>query len=187
LTSPRLFTMGPPGQYRRYHVGGNFRKGISEIDRVRIYLNIGEARLHSQKTSGASFIQVICLIQTARRTPSTRNCVGYSAKLGRRAKVLAGDVSGDADLVGHHGRGLHASSRLGHVQHARLNIVPGKDQGLAILRSMGYTSEDISSIFSAGRSGADHRHGDRMLLALSSTTSSRRVVPITGISKRSIF
>ena len=45
-------------EQRRYRVSAIYSTGVRDIDRVRIYLHLGEARSLLKKTIGASFIQV---------------------------------------------------------------------------------------------------------------------------------
>ncbi|MES1166912.1 MAG: ABC transporter permease, partial [Pseudomonadota bacterium] len=52
------FQLEAHGQKRRYRVSAIFETGISDIDRVRLYLNTTEARSLLQKATGATFIQL---------------------------------------------------------------------------------------------------------------------------------
>ncbi|MES1194758.1 MAG: ABC transporter permease, partial [Opitutus sp.] len=45
-------------EQRHYRLSGIFSTGVRDIDRVRIYMHLGEARSLLQKATGASFIQV---------------------------------------------------------------------------------------------------------------------------------
>jgi lipoprotein-releasing system permease protein len=53
-----LESIGVGRQQRRYRVSGIYETGVSEIDRSRLYLNMGECRSLLRKPTGASFIQV---------------------------------------------------------------------------------------------------------------------------------
>src|SRR5882724_5014946 len=52
------FILNNEGQQRRYRVSAIYETGVEDIDRVRIYLNMSEARSLLKKTSGDTFIQV---------------------------------------------------------------------------------------------------------------------------------
>lgn len=137
------------GQFRRYRVQAIFETGVSEIDRVRLYLNIGEARSLLHKTTGASFIQVMTKDPT--RAPMDaiwmREVLGYSVQPWQerqkpwieafRALRIASAITVSVfTLIA----GLAMFNTLAM-------IVLEKTKDIAILRSMGYTREDISRIF----------------------------------------
>ena len=52
------FLLEAMGELRRYRVSALYETGVSDIDRVRVYLNMGEARSLLKRPTGASFLQV---------------------------------------------------------------------------------------------------------------------------------
>ena len=58
LTVGDSFILESQGESRRYRVSAIYETGVADIDRVRIYLNMSEARSLLKKPTGASFIQV---------------------------------------------------------------------------------------------------------------------------------
>lgn len=143
------FIFDSVGQSRRYRVSAIYETGVGDIDRERVYLHITEARSQLKKPTGASFIQI--------------NLYDKG-----RAPVDAGHM----EEVLHHGAGswqerektwlevfraLRISSAItvsvftliaGLAMFNTLAmIVMEKTKEIAILRSMGYTRDDISRIF----------------------------------------
>lgn len=143
------FTLETLGQQRKYRVSAIYETGVSDIDRVRLYLNMGEARSLLKKTTGVSFIQV--------------NLVN---------KDRAVEDANQMEEVLHHAtrpwqvrektwlevfRALRISSAItvsiftliaGLAMFNTLAmIVMEKTKEIAILRSMGYERKDISKIF----------------------------------------
>jgi lipoprotein-releasing system permease protein len=136
-------------QQRRYRVSAIYETGVSDIDRVRVYLHISEARSLLKKPTGASFIQI-----------------------NLNDKDRAVEEAGQIEEVLHHAarpwqdrektwlevfRALRVSSAItvsvftliaGLAMFNTLAmIVMEKTKEIAILRSMGYTRKDISQIF----------------------------------------
>ncbi len=134
---------------RRYKVAAIFETGVSDIDRVRIYLNMGEARSLFKKPTGASFIQVS--LHNPSRAPEDAErmveVLDYSASSWQeRQKTWLGVF-----------RALRISTAItvsvftliaGLAMFNTLAmIVMEKTKDIAILRSMGYTREDVTKIF----------------------------------------
>jgi lipoprotein-releasing system permease protein len=143
------FQLESLGQFRRYRVHAVFETGVSEIDRSRLYLNIGEARSLLHKTTGASYIQLAMLDPD--RAPMDavrlREVLGYSAQpwqdrqkswleTFRALRISSAITVSVFTLIA----GLAMFNTLAM-------IVLEKTKDIAILRSMGYTREDISRIF----------------------------------------
>lgn len=137
------------GQIRRYRVTAIYETGVSDIDRVRVYLNMGEARSLLKKPTGASFIQV-GLIDKNRADEDARrmtDVLHHNSKSWKDREKTWLDVF----------RALKISSAItvsvftliaGLAMFNTLAmIVMEKTKEIAILRSMGYTREDISQIF----------------------------------------
>jgi lipoprotein-releasing system permease protein len=134
---------------RHYRVAGIYQTGISDIDKVRIYLDLGEARSLLNKPFGVSFVQVNLrdpdrAVEDALRMESV---LGYSAKPWQRSQKVWLEVF----------RALKVSSGITVTVFtliaslAMFNtlamVVLEKTKDIAILRSMGYERSDITQIF----------------------------------------
>ena len=137
------------GQVRRYKVTAIYETGVSDIDRVRVYLNMGEARSLLMKPTGASFIQVGLIDKDRAREDAKRmtEVLQHNTKSWQEREKTWLDVF----------YALRISSAItvsvftliaGLAMFNTLAmIVMEKTKEIAILRSMGYTREDISRIF----------------------------------------
>jgi lipoprotein-releasing system permease protein len=137
------------GQLRRYRVSAIYETGVSDIDRVRVYLNMGEARSLLRRPTGASFIQV-GLIEKDRAVADAAHMTEVLHHLSKswqerektwlevfRALRISSAITVSVfTLIA----GLAMFNTLAM-------IVMEKTKEIAILRSMGYTREDISRIF----------------------------------------
>jgi lipoprotein-releasing system permease protein len=136
-------------EQRRYRVSGIYTTGVSDIDRVRIYLHLGEARSLLRKTIGASFIQV-ALFDRDRAPQDARQMeavLRHSAKSWQEREeswlsaFKALQISAALTVST-----IILISGLGMFNTLAM-IVIEKTKEIAILRSMGYTRRDISRIF----------------------------------------
>jgi lipoprotein-releasing system permease protein len=134
---------------QRFRVAAIYQTGVSDIDKVRIYVKLGEARALLKKPFGVSFIQVNLrdpyrAVQDAQRMQSV---VGYGAKpwqvreavwleVFHALKVSSGVTVTVFTLIA----SLAMFSTLAM-------IVLEKTKDIAILRSMGYERSDITQIF----------------------------------------
>lgn len=136
-------------QQRRYRVACFFETGVRDIDKVRIYMHLGEARSLLKKPTGASFIQVALFDRD--RAPQDAKIMEDIFRHGvhswqEREKIWL-EVF----------RALRVSSALTvstiilisglGMFNTLVMIVLEKTKEIAILRSMGYTRKDISRIF----------------------------------------
>jgi len=143
------FILEATGQSRRYRVAAIYETGVSDIDRERVYLQMTEARSLLKKTTGASFIQVN--VHDKDRAPEDaahmEEVLQHSAaswqerektwlEVFRALRVSSGITVSVFTLIA----GLAMFNTLAM-------IVMEKTKEIAILRSMGYTREDISHIF----------------------------------------
>ncbi len=143
------FILDSAGQSRRYRVAAIYETGVSDIDKERIYLQLNEARSQLKKPTGASFIQ-ISLYDKDRAIEDSNHMeevVMHGARSWQeREKTWLGVFS--ALRVS---SGITVSVFTLIAGLAMFNtlamIVLEKTKEIAILRSMGYTREDISSIF----------------------------------------
>ncbi|WP_415908448.1 ABC transporter permease [Oleiharenicola sp. Vm1] len=136
-------------QQRRYRVSAIYETGVSDIDKVRIYMHLGEARSLLKKTTGASFIQVALFDKD--RAPQDaaqmENVFRHGAQGWQEREKTWLEVF----------RALRVSSALTvstiilisglGMFNTLAMIVMEKTKEIAILRSMGYTRRDISHIF----------------------------------------
>jgi len=136
-------------QTARYRVAAIYETGVSDIDRVRVYLHLSQARSLLQKPTGASFIQVN-LYNTYRAPEDAlqmEETLHHSAAPWQEREKVWLDVF----------RALRVSTAItvsvftliaGLAMFNTLAmIVLEKTKEIAILRSMGYSRHDISLIF----------------------------------------
>ena len=136
-------------ELRRYRVSALYETGVSDIDRVRIYMHLGEARSLLKKTSGASFIQVTLFD----RDRAPQDAAKMEQVLRHGAKGWQEREKTWLEVF----RALRVSSALTvstiilisglGMFNTLAMIVIEKTKEIAILRSMGYTRSDISRIF----------------------------------------
>jgi lipoprotein-releasing system permease protein len=143
------FQLEAQSQIRRYKVSAIYETGVSDIDRVRIYLNMPEARSLLKKPTGASYIQINLVNKDSARADAAhlQDVLGYSAaawqdrektwlEVFRALRISTGITVSVFTLIA----GLAMFSTL-------TLIVLEKTKDIAILRSMGYTRRDILHIF----------------------------------------
>jgi len=136
-------------QNRRYTIVGIYETGVADIDRERIYMHLSEARSMLKKTTGASFLQV-GLIEPNRAPADAllmEETLRHSAESWQEREKTWLEVF----------RALRISSAItvsvftliaGLAMFNTLAmIVMEKTKDIAILRSMGYTRDDILQIF----------------------------------------
>ena len=137
------------GQKRRYVVSAIFETGVSDIDRNRLFIHLGEARALLKKPHGASYLQV-GLLDPYRASIDAEHMslvLGHQvASWQQREKTWL-----DAFKVLRFSSGLTVVTILLLAGLGMFNtlamMVMEKTREIAILRSMGYTRGDISSIF----------------------------------------
>ncbi len=143
------FLLETLGQQRRYRVSAIYETGVSDIDRMRIYLNMSEARSLLKKPTGASFIQINLFDKDRAVEDSAQleEVLQHTAKPWQEREKTWLEVF----------RALRISSAItvsvftliaGLAMFNTLAmIVMEKTKEIAILRSMGYERKDISQIF----------------------------------------
>ena len=130
------------GERRRYRVSALYETGVSDIDKVRIYMHLTEARSLLKKSSGASFLQVSLFDRD--RAPEDaaqmEEVLRHGAKSWLSAfqalRISAALTVSTIILI----------SGLGMFNTLAMLVIE-KTKEIAILRSMGYTRQDISRIF----------------------------------------
>lgn len=136
-------------EQRRYRLSAIYTTGVSDIDRVRIYLHLGEARSLLRKTTGASFIQVALFDKdrAPQEAAQMEEVLRHSAKSWQEREeswlsaFKALQISAALTVSS-----IIFISGLGMFNTLAM-IVIEKTKEIAILRSMGYTRSDITRIF----------------------------------------
>lgn len=137
------------GKSSRYRVAGVFETGIEQVDKERIYLHLSAARTLLERPTGASFIQIN--LNDPQQAPE------FSARL---EPVISHSVMSwqrrektwlQVFYVLRISSALTVStiiliSGLG-MFNTLVMIIIDKTREIAILRSMGYTRNDITQIF----------------------------------------
>lgn len=136
-------------EQRRYRVSAIYVTGVSDIDKVRIYMHLGEARSLLKKVTGASFIQV-SLFDRERAPQDARqmeDILRHGAKSWQEREqswlnaFKALQVSAALTVST-----IILISGLGMFNTLAMLVIE-KTKEIAILRSMGYSRRDISRIF----------------------------------------
>ncbi len=143
------FQLEARGEQRRYRVSAIFETGVGDMDRTRLYLHMSEARSLFRRPTGASFIQVNLIDKD--RAPED------AAHMSEVLKHLVRPWQFREKTWLEVFRALRISTAItvsvftliaGLAMFNTLAmIVLEKTKEIAILRSMGYTREDISRIF----------------------------------------
>jgi lipoprotein-releasing system permease protein len=144
------FQLETKGQTRVFRVSAIYETGVEDIDKVRLYLKMEQARSLLQKPTGASYLQVSLHDKDrahADSSPWMEDILDHrvAAWQDREKEWLGvfralGISTGITVLVFTLIAGLAMFNTLAM-------IVMEKTKEIAILRSMGYTRRDISSIF----------------------------------------
>jgi lipoprotein-releasing system permease protein len=144
------FQLETGGQTRVFRVSAIYETGVEDIDKVRLYLKMEQARSLLQKPTGASYLQVSLHDKDrahADSSPWMEDILDHrvAAWQDREKEWLGvfralGISTGITVLVFTLIAGLAMFNTLAM-------IVMEKTKEIAILRSMGYTRRDISSIF----------------------------------------
>ncbi len=137
------------GEQNRFRVCGVFETGVSDIDRVRMFTHLDQARSVLRRPHGVSFLQVSVFDRDLAPADAfyIQNITQHSAMAWQEREKVWLDVF----------KALQVSavitvstiifiSGLG-MFNTLVMIVMEKTREIAILRSMGYSRGDISSIF----------------------------------------
>jgi lipoprotein-releasing system permease protein len=143
------FQLETTAQSRRFTVSAIYETGLSDVDRVRVYIPMSQARSLLQKPTGASYIQVNLFDKDSAREDAAhlQDVLGYHAAAWQDREKVWLDVF----------RALRISTMITvsvftliaalAMFSTLMMLVLEKTKDIAILRSMGYTREDISRIF----------------------------------------
>ena len=137
------------GQSTRYRVAAIYETGVREIDRVRIFLHLSEARTLLKRPYGASFLQLS--LRDPNRAPEISQQIELVASHRATSWQQREKVWLDVFLFFRIAAAIMVStiiivSGLGMFNTLAM-IVMEKTKDIAILRSMGFTRSDIGSIF----------------------------------------
>ena len=142
-------TIEAAGQMRHYRVSAIFETGVSDIDRQRMYMHMQECRSLLQKPNGASFLQIA--VADRYRAPAD------SAHMQETLQHLVTPWQEREKTWLEVFRALRVSSALTvstiilisglGMFNTLAMIVMEKTKEISILRSMGYTRQDIAHIF----------------------------------------
>ena len=142
-------TLEAAGQMRHYRVAAIFETGVSDIDRQRMYMHMQETRSLLQKPNGASFLQV----SVADRDRAPADSLHMQRTLQHAVTPWQEREKTWLEVF----RALRVSSALTvstiilisglGMFNTLAMIVMKKTKEISILRSMGYSRQDISHIF----------------------------------------
>lgn len=143
------FILQSASQSRRCRVSAIFETGVSDIDKERVYLHLTEARSLLKKATGASFIQV--KLYNKDRAPEDAIQMEEVLRHGVRSWQYREKTWLEVFRALRFSSGITVSVFSLIAGLAMFNtlamIVLEKTKEIAILRSMGYTRQDISHIF----------------------------------------
>lgn len=137
------------GEPQRFRVAAVFETGIDQVDRERVYLHLPAIRTLLNKPTGASFVQLNLFDPSLapQLAPRIREAIGHSTMPWQEREKTWLQVFSVLRISS----ALTIStiifiSGLG-MFNTLVMIVVDKTREIAILRSMGYTRDDISRIF----------------------------------------
>jgi lipoprotein-releasing system permease protein len=149
LETGETYEIENKGDIHHFRVSAIYQTGVNDIDSVRIYLKMDDAKALFKKPTGATYLQVSLFNRDRAREDAEEmtNSLRYNAAawqdrekswLGvfRAFRVATGITVSVFTLIA----GLAMFNTLAM-------IVLEKTKEIAILRSMGYSREDISGIF----------------------------------------
>ncbi len=149
LDAGDTFEIENKGEIHHFKVSAIYQTGVNEIDSVRVYIKMDDARALFRKPTGATYLQVSLINKDRAREDAAEmtNSLQHKADawqdrekswLGvfKAFRIAAGITVSVFTLIA----GLAMFNTLAM-------IVLEKTKEIAILRSMGYTREDISRIF----------------------------------------
>ena len=136
-------------QLRHYRVAAIFETGVRDIDQVRVYLHLNEARSLLEKPTGATFIQVNLYdenraVEDAEHMEreASHSAAPWQEREQEWLEVFGALRKSTAITVW-----VFSAIAALAMFNTLAMIVYEKTKDIAILRSMGYTREDISHIF----------------------------------------
>ena len=185
------FQLEARGQSRRYNVAAIYETGVSDIDKVRVYLNMTEARSLLKKPTGASFIQIS--LKDNDRAPEDaaqmEEVLHYKAAAWQDREKTWLNVFGALRISSAITVSVFTLIAGLAMFNTLAMIVMEKTKEIAILRSMGYTRGDISRIFlwQAAIVLALGTVGGALFGAAVTFAVSKKTIHITGIFRTDTF
>ena len=145
----QMITLAASDKPRRYKVSAIYETGVSDVDKLRVYIHLSEARALLQRPTGATYLQLALFDNGIAQAEAAhiQDVLQYSAHAWQDREKVWLEVF----------RALRVSTAItvsiftliaGLAMFNTLAmIVMEKTKDIAILRSMGYTRGDISRIF----------------------------------------
>jgi lipoprotein-releasing system permease protein len=143
------FQLEAQGMIHRYRVAAVYETGIEDVDRVRLYLNMEEARSLLHRPTGASYLQVN-LFDKGRANadaPWMADVLGHSVASWQYREKTWLQVFQALSLSTAITVSVFTLIAALAMFNTLAMIVMEKTKDIAILRSMGYERQDISRIF----------------------------------------
>jgi lipoprotein-releasing system permease protein len=143
------FEVENKGDIHHFRVSAIYQTGVNDIDSVRIYLKMDAARALYKKPTGASYLQVSLFDRDRAREDAAEmtNSLDHRADAWQdREKSWLGVFKAFRIATGITVSVFTLIAGLAMFNTLAM-IVLEKTKEIAILRSMGYTRDDISSIF----------------------------------------
>lgn len=149
VTVGDMITLVAEGERQRFRICAIYETGVTEIDKLRIYVHISEARALLKKPFGATFIQINVFDRDRATEDANRmeDVLHHGVRSWQEREVAwLGVFSALRVLSASMVSTIILISGLGMFNTLAM-IVLEKTREISILRSMGYTRRDISRIF----------------------------------------
>jgi lipoprotein-releasing system permease protein len=143
------FELENKGEIHHFKVSAVYQTGVTDIDSVRVYLKMDDARALFKKPTGATYLQVSLMDKDRAREDAAEmtNSLQHKADAWQdREKSWLGVFKAFRIATGITVSVFTLIAGLAMFNTLAM-IVLEKTKDIAILRSMGYTREDISRIF----------------------------------------
>ena len=143
------FQLEAGGLIRRFKVGAIYETGIEDVDRVRLYLNMEEARSLLKRPTGVSYIQVSLVdkYRADRDAAWMEQVLQHSVASWQYREKTWLQVFTALSVSTVITVSIFTLIAALAMFNTLAMIVMEKTKDIAILRSMGYTRQDISRIF----------------------------------------
>ena len=114
LDAGDTFEIEYKGEIHHFRVSAIYQTGVTDIDSVRVYIKMDDARALFKKPTGATYLQVSLIDKDRAREDAAEMTNSLQYKVGRLAgprEVVARGLQGLPDRDGHHGVASSRSSR----------------------------------------------------------------------------
>jgi lipoprotein-releasing system permease protein len=149
LDTGDTFEIEYKGEIHHFRVSAIYQTGVTDIDSVRVYIKMDDARALYRKPTGASYLQVSLLDKDRAREDAAEmtNSLQYKSDAWQdREKSWLGVFKAFRIATGITVSVFTLIAGLAMFNTLAM-IVLEKTKEIAILRSMGYSRQDISRIF----------------------------------------